>query len=151
MPRLIWAVMYAGLAGPAWAAGAAAAALPAVTAPTPLSSMLQMVLGLALVLALIVAMAWLFRRFAGGMMAGNGRVRVIGGTLIGQRERVVIVEVEGEWLVLGVTPHAVNLLTRQPRPDDAPSAAAAVPAEPFSRWLKTALDRASRRDDTPRS
>ena len=115
------------------------AATSAPTPPGPLMSLLQVVVGLAIVLLAIVGVAWLFRRLSGGMLPGSQRLRVVSGLMVGQRERVVIVELEGEWLVLGVTSQAVNLLTRLPRPDDADDVAA-VPGEPFARWLKKALN-----------
>ncbi|OQS47855.1 flagellar biosynthetic protein FliO [Chromobacterium violaceum] len=123
---------------PLWAATATAPA--PVAAPSPFASLLQVILGLAVVLGVIVGVAWLFKRLSGGMLGGAGRVRVVGGTMVGQKERVVIVELEGEWLVLGVTPQQVNLLSKMPRPEGAESEPA-EPAEPFARWLKAALDK----------
>ncbi|MBI3144652.1 MAG: flagellar biosynthetic protein FliO [Pseudogulbenkiania sp.] len=123
------------LALPAAAATSASASAP----PGPLMSLLQVVVGLAIVVLAIVGVAWLFRRLSGGMLPGSHRLRVVSGLMVGQRERVVIVELEGEWLVLGVTPQAVNLLTRLPRPDDADDVTA-MPGDPFARWLKKALN-----------
>ncbi len=65
---------------------------------------------------------------------------MVSGVLVGQREKVVIVELEGEWLVLGVTSHSVNLLTKLDRPPDA-AADVVPPGEPFARWLKAAMDK----------
>ncbi|AXE32499.1 flagellar biosynthetic protein FliO [Chromobacterium phragmitis] len=121
---------------PLWAA---AAPVPAA-APSPFASLVQVILGLAVVLGAIVGVAWLFKRLSGGVLGGAGRVRVVGGTMVGQKERVVIVELEGEWLVLGVTPQQVNLLSKMPRPEDA-DAEPSLPADPFARWLKAALDK----------
>ncbi len=129
-----------GASGFAWPALALAAQVPAQPAPSPFASLLQVILGLAVVLGAIVGVAWLFKRLSGGMLGGAGRVRVVGGTMIGQKERVVIVELEGEWLVLGVTPQQVNLLSKMPRPEGADQPPA-EPAEPFARWLKAALDK----------
>ncbi len=112
----------------------------AAAAPSPLASLVQVILGLAVVLGAIVGVAWLFRRLSGGMMGAAGRLRVVGGAMVGQKERVVIVELEGEWLVLGVTASQVNLLSKMPRPEGA-DLAPPEPAEPFARWLKAALDK----------
>ncbi|WP_434634212.1 flagellar biosynthetic protein FliO [Chromobacterium sp. CV08] len=109
-------------------------------APSPFVSLLQVIFGLAVVLGAIVGVAWLFKRLSGGVMGAAGRIRVVGGTMVGQKERVVIVELEGEWLVLGVTPQQVNLLSKMPRPEGA-EAPPEMPAEPFARWLKAALDK----------
>ncbi|UXY17121.1 flagellar biosynthetic protein FliO [Chitiniphilus purpureus] len=77
-------------------------------------------LALILVLGLIVVSAVLLRRFSLLPTAIGGRLRVVSGVLVGGKERVVIVEVEETWLVLGVTGQTINLLHTLPRPDDAP-------------------------------
>jgi flagellar protein FliO/FliZ len=119
----------------------AASAAPADLAAT---GMLQVVFSLMLVLAAIVATAWIVRRFAIGAMGNQHRLKVVGGVMVGSREKVVIVELEGNWLVLGVTSSQVNLLQQLPRPTE-PEVPAAVP--PFASWLQRALQS---RASTPR-
>lgn len=82
----------------------------------------QTLLALLFVIALIVAAALLMRRFSLLPMAAGGRLRVVSGVMVGAKERVVIVEVESTWLVVGVTGENVNLLHTLPRPADAPPA-----------------------------
>lgn len=66
--------------------------------------------GLILVLALIVGLAWAFKRFA-HLPKGNGEVvKIIGGASLGPRERVVVVEVNETRLLLGVAPGRVQML-----------------------------------------
>ncbi|WP_111414110.1 flagellar biosynthetic protein FliO [Billgrantia lactosivorans] len=57
---------------------------------------------LALVIAIILVCTALLRRWNPQKRAAGGHLRVIGSAALGSRERVVIVEVEGTWLVLGV-------------------------------------------------
>lgn len=121
-------------------AAAATAAPPPPVAPSPFMSLLQVLFGLAVVLGAIVGLAWLFKRVSGGMLGASSRLRVVSGTMVGPKERVVIVELEGEWLVLGVTPQQVNLLSKLPRPEGAEQEAAPA-AEPFARWLKAAMEK----------
>jgi flagellar protein FliO/FliZ len=130
----------------AFAAGLAGLALPACAAaaetPSAFASLVQVTFGLAVVLAAIVACAWAFRRLQSGMGGLPRLMKVVGGVMVGQRERVVVVELEGEWLVLGVTPQQVNLLTKLPRPQDAGQPGApAIDPPPFAKWLKAALDK----------
>lgn len=111
-------------------------------------SMIQVVLALALVLCLIVAAAWLMRRFSLAPRSGNGQMRVVSGVMVGQRERVVIVEVGEQWLVLGVTAQNVNLLSHLPKPENATSENVTPP--PFADWLARALQkRISNKPETP--
>ncbi len=102
-------------------------------------SMLQVFLVLIFVLGLIIAAAWLMRRFSLLPTAASGHLRVVSGVMVGQRERVVIVEVQGQWLVLGVTAQNVNLLSSLPKPEDAASLPSNTP--PFAEWLGRALQK----------
>ncbi len=79
------------------------------------SILLEMLGALLLVLAVIGAAAWLLRRFAANPGAGAGAIKVIAGAAVGQRERVVLVEIGGIWLVLGVAPGRVNALHSMPK------------------------------------
>ena len=129
-------------------AHAAETAVPA-TPPSTIGagSMLQFVLGLILVLGLIVAAGWFMKRFQVGPSA-PGTVKVIAGASVGQRERVVVVEVGDNWLVLGVAPGRVNALHTMPRGEVAattPGAPAANPQIAFAQWLKDKMEKRSGR------
>ena len=84
---------------------------------TAYGGMLQVILGLGLVLAAIAGCAWLLRRFGGLQAHGSGAIKVIGGSAVGQRERVVLVEVADTWLVIGVAPGQVTTLHSMPKGD----------------------------------
>jgi flagellar protein FliO/FliZ len=86
-------------------------------APGAASSMLTVLLSLVLILGGFVAVAWFARRYLPGMGA-QGVVKVVGTTPVGPRERVVVVEVDNTWLLLGVGSGQVRLLHTLPRPAD---------------------------------
>jgi len=69
-----------------------------------------MVAGLLLVLAIIGAIAWALKRFAFHPGTASGAIKIIASAAVGQRERIVLVEVENTRLVLGVAPGRVNTL-----------------------------------------
>lgn len=79
-------------------------------------SMMQMMGALVLVLVIIGGLAWFLKRFALIPTASAGVIKVIAATGIGQRERVVVVEVDKTWLVLGVAPGRVNKLHAMEKP-----------------------------------
>jgi flagellar protein FliO/FliZ len=98
--------------------------------------MLQFGLGLAVVLGLIVATGWFMKRYSLGP-TGAGLIKIIGGTSVGQRERVVIVEIGDTWMVLGVAPGRVSALHTLPRGDTSASQTLPAGAPPsFAAWLK---------------
>ena len=122
---------------------AAAADTPATGPAVPAGGVAQVVIGLAAVLALVGAIAWLLKRFSGLRGTGSGPIRVIAGAAVGQRERIVLVEVGGTWLLLGVAPGQVRTLHSMPRNEAA--AASSLPdaaAETgFSTWLRRMSER----------
>lgn len=77
---------------------------------------LNLFLGLLFLTALVIAGWWLVQR-AGGLQikSGNG-LRVITALSVGPRERVVLIEIAGEQMLLGVAPGRVNLLHRFDQP-----------------------------------
>jgi flagellar protein FliO/FliZ len=76
------------------------------------AGLLQAGLGLGAVVAMIFGCAWLARRF-GLQQSGGGRLlKVVSSAMVGQRERVVVVEIGGQWLVLGVASGQVRAQVR---------------------------------------
>ncbi|MDM0074594.1 flagellar biosynthetic protein FliO [Variovorax sp. J2P1-59] len=116
-------------------------AAPAVGA----GGLLQAGLGMAVVLGLIFLCAWLARRFGLQRFGGGHVVKVVSSSSVGQRERVVVVEVGATWLVLGVTPSQINTLHTLPAqavPGSAPAAPAAAvfkPLDLFAQKLRESL------------
>ena len=77
-------------------------------------------LGLALVLLLIWGLATIVKRFKPGHRLQGQSLRVVASQSVGARERVVVVEVDDTWLVLGVTPGSVNRLHEMPAKSQEP-------------------------------
>ena len=102
--------------------------------------LLQATLGLVLVLGVILAVAWVAKRFAPGTLRGGGvPLTVVASQAVGQRERVVVVEIADQWLVLGVAPGRVAALSTLPKgtlPTPSPPA-----PPPFAAALARALGR----------
>lgn len=71
---------------------------------------------LLVVLALIGVVAWLLQRFCGQVIGRNALLTIHAAISVGRRERVVLVEVAGQWLVLGVTPGTISALHILPAP-----------------------------------
>ncbi len=105
--------------------------------------------GMVAVLGLIFLCAWLARRFGLQRFGGGHVVKVVSSSNVGQRERVVVVEVGGTWLVLGVTPTQVNTLHTLPAQavPQAPAAApvaALKPIDLFAQKLRESITGTSR-------
>lgn len=120
------------------AAEAAEAVAPAVSAGT----YLQAALALSLIVALLVGTAWLARKVSGGKGFGQGGMKVVGGVALGPRERIVLLEVGDEWLVVGIVPGQIRTLHRLQKGAALPGDSLATSADkPFSQWLQGIAER----------
>lgn len=78
--------------------------------PFSLLGMLNMVLGLVVVIALILGLAWVLRKYGRLPVTNQVEMKVLGGLSLGTRERAVLVQIEGKRLLLGVAPGRVATL-----------------------------------------
>jgi flagellar protein FliO/FliZ len=120
------------------AIAAAADGVPPPAGPVSVAGLLQVLLALAVVLAAIALFAWVLRRWMPGQAGASGFLRVVGGVMIGPKERLVLVEMGETWLLLGVAANHVNLLHSMPRPVGVPPPPAPA-SEGFARLLKRAV------------
>ena len=70
----------------------------------------QLVLGLLLVLGLIFALAWLLRRVQQTGPRHGQVIELIGSRALGTRDRLVLVQVGNEQILLGLTPGRITPL-----------------------------------------
>jgi len=66
--------------------------------------------GLAFVLALVFGCGWLVKRFSGMTSTHGGAIKVVSVLPVGTRERLALVEVGGQQLLLGVTAQQITTL-----------------------------------------
>lgn len=124
---------------------------PAYTPPPPAAvsagSIVQVIFSLLLVLAAVMLVAWLLKRL-NLPQYGNGNVlKVVSSIAVGQRERIVLVEVNDTWLVVGVAPGQVRTLHTLPK-GSAPSvqgSSVTLPDGKFQAWLKQMMEKRNAR------
>ncbi len=113
--------------------------------PSAVSSgnIVQIIFSLLLVLAAIVLAAWLFKRMNVARQGAGNLLKILGGAAIGQRERIVLVEVNDTWLVVGVGPGQIRTLhtLQKPKGIEQGTVAALSADQPknFSAALSSAL------------
>lgn len=119
---------------------ALAAAEPSIATPSLFGSLVQVIIALVLVFGAIALSAWLLRRYGPTQIGtSSSGMRVIGGVMVGQRERLVLVEVDDTWLIVGVAPGRVNAVHSMPRPAQTEQQTQAMVQQPkFAEWLKSA-------------
>lgn len=74
------------------------------------SQLLRMILGLSLVVAIIVGIGWLTRRYTSLRTGPGSAIEIKSGVSVGPKERVLLVEVGEEQILIGVAPGNVTKL-----------------------------------------
>lgn len=114
--RIAGALLLWGLSAAARAADESERATPGPSADA-VANLGAMVGGLAIVIVCIFALAWLARRFSWTRFLAqrsDGPIRMLGSLSLGTRERLLLVEVEGRRILLGVTPGEISRLDAAP-------------------------------------
>ncbi|MCH1910414.1 flagellar biosynthetic protein FliO [Stenotrophomonas acidaminiphila] len=81
------------------------------------------VLALLAVLALIVGLGWLLKRLPGAGFRPAEGLKLVASLNVGAKERVVVVDVNGQQLLLGITAGGISALHALPEPLPAPAPA----------------------------
>lgn len=141
----------AAAAASAPAAAPAPAGAMAMTIPTPQQpagpsaggSLLQTSLALVFVIALMLGLAWLTKRINPRGLGGAGsNVKLVGTLSVGTRERILVVEVGEQWIVVGASPGRMNALATMPRQESSVAAQqASLPTANFAEWIKQTIDK----------
>ncbi|MGM8227502.1 flagellar biosynthetic protein FliO [Cellvibrio sp. ARAG 10.3] len=67
-------------------------------------------MGLVFIVALILVLGWFLRRFNQGGLFNNSSIKIIASLPLGTRERLAVVDVGGQQLLLGITATQINTL-----------------------------------------
>ncbi|MFM9971642.1 MAG: flagellar biosynthetic protein FliO [Burkholderiales bacterium] len=110
------------------------------TASASLAGLAQTLVGLALVVAAIIACAWALRRVAAPGRGSAAWLRTVASTTVGPRERIVALEVGDTWLILGVTANQITHLHTLPR-GELPDTPSVAPSFDFKTLLARTLGR----------
>jgi len=116
----------------------------AAQAPSAAGSLVQTILSLGFVIALLVGLAWLLKRFGPKHITGGTKVKLVGALSVGARERILVVEVGEQWIVVGASPGRMNALATMPRQetDEADLAGAQpLPGANFAEWFKQTIEK----------
>lgn len=83
---------------------------PLAMDPVSPSYMMKLTGGLLVVVALIFIFAWLFKRFNLTQQSQGGLLKIIGGLSLGTRDRIVLLQVGKEQILLGLSPGRIEKL-----------------------------------------
>lgn len=79
--------------------------------PISTANLTQWTVGLIFVLLMILAVAWVAKRFAGfGGSSHTGQLKILSGISLGSREKAVLIRAGQQYILLGVAPGRVENL-----------------------------------------
>jgi len=76
---------------------------------TPAESLMPMLFGLVIILALIFLLAFLFRKFSNFGLSGKN-IQIIETQMIGNKEKLMIIQVQKQQFLIGVTGQTISQL-----------------------------------------
>lgn len=85
------------------------------------TSVLPSLLALLAILALVPVALYLARRIGGASVGGSGPIAVRASLAVGPRERLIVIEAAGKWLLVGVTAQSMQTLAEYDEPPIIPS------------------------------
>ncbi|WP_394200748.1 flagellar biosynthetic protein FliO [Shewanella waksmanii] len=101
-----------------WAFSTVSAAAPSTAAlekESAITTLANMLGGLIVVIAIIFVLAYIVKRLK-LVPTSHGPLKTLAVTPLGQREKMVLVEVDGQQYLLGVTAQQVNLIDKLEQP-----------------------------------
>jgi len=81
-----------------------------IVEPVSTASVLQMVLGLLFVVLIIFFISWMVKRVSGFSIYSNPHLKVISGLHVGQKEKILLIQVAEKQVLVGVTPYSIRTL-----------------------------------------
>lgn len=84
--------------------------------PLATAGLSQVITGLLLVIIVIFVITWIIRRVPGLQRVGQGAIRIIDSLHVSPRERILLVEINEQQLLLGVTGQNISTLYVLPEP-----------------------------------
>jgi len=107
-----WLLLTGFLSGPALALSEAQTTVPLEPFSSPY--LIKLTGGLIVVVVMIFLLAWLVRKFNLNQTAQNDLIKVVAGLSLGSRDRLVLVQVGDEQVLLGITPGRIAKLHTLP-------------------------------------
>ncbi len=72
--------------------------------------LVNVTLALMGIIGLIFALSWFVKRFSQGSFSANSHIKILSAMPLGTRERIALIEVGGQQLLLGITSTSINTL-----------------------------------------
>lgn len=74
------------------------------------TSLVRMIIALIFVLVVVVILGWFSKRFMGVNRSSGGKIKILSATSVGAREKLMLIQVGEEQMLIGVAPGRINKL-----------------------------------------
>jgi len=111
--------------------------------PMSPSYLLKLSGGLLLVVVVIFALAWLVKRLNLAQHSQNGLLRIVAGLAVGTKDRIVLLQVGEEQILLGLSPGRIEKLHTLAHPveiDEATSQSTTMFAQKLNKLMNKGAD-----------
>jgi flagellar protein FliO/FliZ len=78
--------------------------------PVSSSYLIKLTVGLLIVLAVVFFLAWAVKKMQLVQSSNNGIIKIVSAISVGQRERIALIQVGEEQLLIGLTPGRIDKL-----------------------------------------
>ncbi len=83
---------------------------PVAVDPVSSSYLIELSFGLLVVVGLVFFLAWLVKKMQLVQSSNNGLIKIVSAISVGQRERIALIQVGEEQLLIGLTPGRIDKL-----------------------------------------
>jgi flagellar protein FliO/FliZ len=117
-------------------AGSAKSAAPAIEPPLYSATVLPTIVSLGLVIGAILVTGFVLRRVSPSLRQAGTLLKPVAQIAVGPKEKVAVIQFQGELLVIGITAHQVSLLTKGVADPTTPVQGGAITEKALlDRWL----------------
>ncbi len=109
--------------------------------PVSQSYMMKLTGGLLLVVAIIFSIGWILKRLNLTQQSQGGILRVVAGLSVGSRDRIVLVQVGDEQILVGLSPGRMEKLHTLEKPVSVEESAS--PISPFAQKINQLMGKGS--------
>lgn len=78
--------------------------------PVNADGLIELVFGLLFVIIVIFTLAWAFKRFGSGGLGMGGVIKVLAAMSLGNRDRIALISVGSQQLLIGISPGRISTL-----------------------------------------
>ncbi|WP_319555120.1 flagellar biosynthetic protein FliO [uncultured Vibrio sp.] len=110
-------------------------ASPSMSAPSNFD-LLTTLGSLVLVIGVILLLAWLLKRMQGPVFGQQKGLKIVSQLPVGTKERIAVIQVGEEQILIGITSHSIQTLTKLEKPLNEDELASNAFANQFSQLIK---------------